>query len=131
MIARYASSFIDQLFAQGDLATLHQVISVVEENRSLPEECWLFCRVIEWTGSRRSGIWQYYESLSEATFDRLNAGLDRFGLTDAAESYRSGRNHWHDERKMSHLETWLRENESGLETAMLGLIRPHKELLKA
>ena len=91
MKARYAPPFIDRLFAQADLATLHQVVSVIEQDRSLPEEYWLFCRVIEWIGSRRSGIWQYYESLPAATCDRVSTGLDRFGLTEVAEIYRSGR----------------------------------------
>jgi hypothetical protein len=131
MITRYAPAFIDGLFSEGDLTTLHQVISVIETARSLPEEYWLFCRVIEWTGSERSGIWQYYESLTEAQFDRVSSGLIRFGFAEVAEIYRSGRNQWQDERKMADLDAWLRANSGWLEAAMLELIRPHRGLLKA
>jgi hypothetical protein len=47
MLARYSPQYIDSLFAQEDLSALHQVISVAEQTRSLPEEYWLFCRVYE------------------------------------------------------------------------------------
>jgi hypothetical protein len=129
MIARYASSFIDRLFVQEDLLTLHQVVSVVEQTHPLPEEYWLFCRVYEWAYAR-SGIWQYYEGLSEATFSRVSQGLERFGLHEIAEKYRSGRTEWRDQEKMAKLDACLEANSREIHAAVFALIRPHKDLLK-
>ena len=129
MIARYAASFIDSLFVQEDLLTLHQVVSVVERTRSLPEEYWLFCRVYEWACAR-SGIWQYYEGLSEATFSRVALGLERFGLHEIAEKYRSARTEWRDQAKMARLDAYLEANSRNIHAAVFALIQPHKNLLK-
>ena len=127
MLPRYAPRYIDSLFAQEDLVALHQVISVVEQTRSLPEEFWLFCRIYEWAPAR-SGIYQYYQALAEAKFHRISAALDRFGLHEIAEKYRSGLD-WHDSSKMARLDAWLDANSNQVHAAVLALIRPHKDLL--
>ena len=47
---------IGRLFAERDLSGLHHLISVTGQERSLPEQLWLFCRLREWAGSARSGV---------------------------------------------------------------------------
>ena len=51
MSVRFAKSCIDRLFAERDILGMHPLISVMERERQLPEEFWLFCRVIEWMSS--------------------------------------------------------------------------------
>jgi hypothetical protein len=91
MAVRFAHSYVETLFAERDMPGLHHVISVLSGERQLPEEFWLFCRLLEWVGSTRSGVWQYYESLSDETFTRMSRALEQFGLSEIAEKYRSRR----------------------------------------
>jgi hypothetical protein len=129
MIAQYAPSYIDSLFARQDLLAIHQVITVVEQTRSLPEEFWLFCRIYEWAPGR-SGIWQYYEGLPEPKFERIGVALDRFGLHEIAQRYRSGHLRWADSGEMASLDAWLDGNCAMIHASVFALIRPHKDLLK-
>src|SRR6266436_3257576 len=90
MSVRFANSYIDRLFAEKDLDGLHHLISAVGRDRPLPQQFWLFCRVLEWAPAR-SGVWQYYDGLSEEKFERMSQALERFGLGDLAEKYRLGK----------------------------------------
>ena len=130
MTARYSSRFIDQLFEDQDLSTLHQVIEVVYQTRTLPEEFWLFCRIFEWAPSR-SGVWQYYEGLRAEKGERIAAALHRLGFRDIEQRYRSGFNAASDARKMTTLDAWLADNAQDIHARILALIRPHRDLLKA
>ena len=87
-------SYVDRLFAERDLPGLYHLISVVGAERPLPEEFWLFSRLLEWVGSTRSGLWQYYERLSSDTFTRMSRALEQFGLSEIAERYRFGQSSW-------------------------------------
>jgi hypothetical protein len=87
MAVRFANSYVDRLFAERDMLGLHHLISITERARALPEELWLFCRLLEWVGSSRSGVWQYDDGLSEETFLRISRALDQFGLSEIAERY--------------------------------------------
>src|SRR3954469_25435261 len=93
MTPRFAHSYVDRIFDERDFDAIHQLISVLSRDRSLPEEFWLFCRVFEWAPSR-SGIWQYYEGLPEPDFERIHQALDRVGLAEIAEQYRAGKRAW-------------------------------------
>jgi len=56
MAVRFAHSYVERLFAERDMPGLYHVISVVGAERQLPEEFWLFSRLLEWVGSTRSGV---------------------------------------------------------------------------
>jgi hypothetical protein len=129
MVARYSATYIDKIFAEQDLLSVYQAIEVVSQTHSLPEEFWLFCRIYEWAPSR-SGVWQYYESLPDAQFERVSAALERFGLHEAAERYRSGKNAWLHEEAMRALDSWLDAHAAGIHASLLALIRSHMDLLK-
>jgi hypothetical protein len=128
MIPLYAASYIDRLFADEDLDSIYLVISAVEQTRLLPEEFWLYRRIYEWAPVR-SGVGQYYEGLSEANFNRISSGLDRFGLREIATFFRSGRDTWRDSKKIAQLDAWLAANSRAIHAAVFKLIRPHKDLL--
>ena len=129
MTIEFADSYIDRLFAERDLLGLYHIITVMEQDRALPEEFWLFRRLREWAGSSRSGIWQYYESLPEEEFERMVQALDRFGLADIAERYRFGREAWNEPAQAEDLDDWIDAHEERIDEAAFDLISRRKDLL--
>ena len=130
MAIEFADSYIDRLFAERDLLGLYHIITVMEQDRALPEEFWLFRRLREWAGSSRSGIWQYYESLPEEEFERMVQALDRFGLAEIADKYRSGRDLWNKPDRADSLDEWVDAHEQQIELAAFDLIFGHRDFLK-
>ena len=126
----YADSYIDKLFTERDMLGLYQVIIAIEQDRALPVEFWLFCRLLEWSGSTRSGIWQYYEGLPDEQFERISRDLDRFGLAEIADKYRSGRDLWNKPDRADSLDEWVDAHEQQIELAAFDLIFGHRDFLK-
>lgn len=127
----FADLYIDKLFTERDMLGLYQVIIAVEQDRVLPEEFWLFCRLLEWAGSTRSGSWQYYERLSGELFGRMSRVLDGFGLAEIAEKYRSGRDLWNKPDGADSLDEWVDAHQQQIESAAFDLILRCKDFLKA
>jgi hypothetical protein len=129
MVVRYSAEYLDKIFADEDLLAIYETIEVVSRARSMPEEFWLFCRIYEWAPSR-SGVWQYYENLSDQKFERVSAALERCGLHDAARRYRSGKDARQDTEKMQALDSWLDTNAARLHASLFALIRLQTHRLK-
>lgn len=129
MPVRFAKSYVDRLFAEKDIFELHWLISVIEQDRPLSEEFWLFCRVVEWMSSTRSGVWQYYECLPEETYQRISRALDRFGLDQIAEKFRFGHIAWKGPDQAATLDKWIDQNEQQIKCAAFNLILPRKNFL--
>ena len=129
MAVRFANSYVERLFAERDIFGLHHLISVVGAERQLPEEFWLFCRLLEWVGSTRSGVWQYYEGLSEDTFERMSRALEQFGLSEIAERYRFGKSSWSGPDQAASLDEWLDAHEQQIENAAFELVAARKKAL--
>lgn len=130
MGVRFSSSYVDRLFAERNLSGLHHLISVLERERKLPDGCWFFCRIHEWVGSTRSGVWQYYESIPKETFERVSRALDQFGYPDIAEQYRSGMVIWNGPDRAASLDRWIWNREREIEDAAFEMIKLHQEILK-
>jgi len=128
MRASFSPAFVERLFVERDFNGLHQLISVVEQERPLPEEFWLFCRVFEWAPSR-SGVWQYYEATPEATFNRVLACLEEFHMSDIASKYAVGRNCRGPSESLAALDGWLDDNAASIHTEVFLLIDKQRELL--
>src|SRR3954469_1883982 len=129
MTPRFAHSYVDRIFDERDFDAIHQLISVVGRDRSLPEEFWLFCRVFEWAPSR-SGVWQYYEGLRETEFERIHQALERFGLVRIAEQYRAGKRACSGADQGADLDEWLEAHAPEIHAAVFALIAPQKDSLK-
>jgi len=129
MVARYAKSYVDQLYEAKDVFALHGVISVVGRERDLPEQFSLFLRLWDWCCSTRSGIWQYYECLAADEFESFAGALERFGLQELAERYRSGMNTWREPEGCGELDHWIDENWSELEATAFQLIAGSRDSL--
>ena len=126
---RFASSYIDRLFTERDMAKLYHLISLMERERVLPEEFWLFSRIQEWLGSTRSGVWQYYETLSGENFNRMHQALLRFDLAEVAEKYAFGRNEWNGPDRAASLDKWIWQHDRQIESAAFDLILQRKASL--
>src|SRR2546428_14185152 len=134
MIVQYAARYIDGLYEAKDIYTLHQVIRVVGRDRKLPEQFWLFSHLVDWWCMSRSGIWQYYDGIPVNDFERLAHGLERSGLVEVAERYRSGMQTWKPPNLCRELDRWidLHSLESGmLESAAFSLIANDRDYLCA
>ena len=130
MRVRFASSYVDQLFADRDLSGLHHLVSIKERDQKLPDECWLFCRILEWIGSSRSGVWQYYESVPNETFERVSRAFDKLGYSDIAERYRSGMISWDGPDRARSLDQWMFAHEDAVRDAAFDMIKLHQEILR-
>jgi hypothetical protein len=128
MRAAYSPAFVERLFLERDFDGLHQVISAVEQERALPEEFWLFCRVFEWAPSR-SGVWQYYEAIPEATFNRVLACLEKYRMSEIASKYAVGRNCRGPSESLAALDNWLNDNAASIHTTVFLLIDKQRGLL--
>ena len=131
MTVRFSSTYIGRLFAERDLSGLYHLISVTGQERSLPEQLWLFCRLREWAGSTRSGIWQYYEGLSDEKFERINRALRLSELAEIAEKYRSGKATRDDPELAARLDKWIDAHEQQIDDAAFELASSQKEWLNA
>jgi len=123
---RFASSYVERLFAEKDMLGIHHLIGVVSAERQLPNEFWLFSRLLEWIGSTRSGVWQYYENLSDDTFGRMNRSLEQFGLSEIAERYRSGKSSWNGPGQAASLDEWIDNHEQEIASVAFELIAQRK-----
>ena len=131
MIVCFANSYVDRLFAERDLLGIYYLVGTVAEERPLPEEFWLFSRLLEWEGAVRSGIWQYYEGVVEDTFQRVCRGLDQFGLSELAEQYRFGQRVWRVSEQVAALDDWIDARSQDIYATIFRLIVPHRPSLYA
>lgn len=129
MTVCFGSSYVDKLFVERDMLGLHHLISVVAAERQLSEPFWLFCRLLEWSGSARSGVWQYYETLPEAMLVRMSRALDQAGLPEIALKFQLGRDSWNGSDKAADLDAWLDANEQQIHCAAFELIATRKNEL--
>ena len=129
MKARFTSAYIDRVFSEEDLGLIYHLICVRELERALPDEFWLFCRIFEWAPAR-SGVWQYYEGLTEEAFMRMNQALERFGLFEIAAQYRLGRKTWNGPDRAAAVDEWLDSQAQRIQDAAFALIVDLKDWLK-
>ncbi len=127
MAVHFAKSYVERLFAERDMLGLYHLIGVVGAERQLPEEFWLFSRLLEWVGSTRSGVWQYYEGLPADTFTRMTRALEQFGLSEIAERYRLGQSAWDGPNQAASLDQWIDAREQQIESAAFELIAARKD----
>jgi hypothetical protein len=129
MVARFANSYVDRIFAERDFGAIHHLISVLDKQFPLPEEFWLFSHVYAWAPAR-SGVWQYYENLPDESFQQMNQALRRFGLVEIAEKYELGKKTWDGPDRAAALDSWLDTHAQQIHDAIFALILERKDCLK-
>ena len=114
MEPRYSGTYVDQLVETRDNLALYQLISVVGRRAELPDELWAFNRVLEWLGSTRSGVWQYYEAVDQGVLSRLDAWFSRVGWQDLGDRYAEGMRDVAAGGNCDDLDRWLDEHEDDI-----------------
>lgn len=122
MNVRYAQSYIDGLYASRDLPAIYDVVCVVGRDRHLSDEFLVFRWLWEWRGSRRSGIWQYYEGIARQDFEKISRAFDQFGIANLAMRYRHGMTVWEDEAESEALTKWMYDHNQEIEDAAFKII---------
>lgn len=130
MEPRYSASYIDQLVGERDSPGLHQLIAAVGRRSKLPDELWVFSRVLEWLGATRSGVWQYYESIEGEVFTRLKDWLLRTGWRGVHARYAQGMLDFSSGSDCGDLDDWLMAREHDLVDALWDLVTPQVGWLK-
>jgi hypothetical protein len=130
MHPRFAESYVENLLTQKDLSGLHHSISVVEKDRELPKQCWLFCRLLEWEGSIRSGVWQYYEGIPRGEYERIVKALDEFAMKELVDKYRNGMTAWNTDDRADGLDKWIDANQEFIVAELIRLVDSCREALK-
>ncbi|HWB59656.1 MAG TPA: hypothetical protein VG733_09190 [Chthoniobacteraceae bacterium] len=131
MTVKFADSYIDRLFAEKDIPLLHQMVSAVSKERPLPDEFWLFRRLVEWSGSSKSGVWQFYEGIDEPEYEQIAHALPWFDLHEIAEQFRGGKNSSLAPDRGATLGQWIDAHEQEIHAAAFNLILPYKDLLRS
>jgi hypothetical protein len=127
MPAPIAKAYVDRIFDEKNLGEIWAV-RVVEQDRPLPEEFWLFCHIYAWAPAR-SGVWQYYDGLPDELFKRVGDDLDRFGLFEIAEIYRLGRRTWDGPTQAAEVDRWLDSHADEIHDAIFKLIAAKRDFL--
>jgi hypothetical protein len=128
MVARFANLYVDRIFAERDLGAIHQLISVLDKQRQLPDEFWLFYQVYAWAPAR-SGVWQHYENLPDEFFQKMRQTMRRFGLVEIAEKYELGKKTWDGPDRAAALDSWLDTHAQQIHDAIFALILVRKDCL--
>jgi hypothetical protein len=129
MLARYAKSYVDQLYNTKDMFALEGVIDVVGRHRQLPEQFWLSRRLFAWCGWSGSGIRQYYEAISPEGFEAVASALERFGLRELALRYHSGMESSKQPDGCDELDRWIESHQAEIESAAFHLIANDRHYL--
>jgi hypothetical protein len=129
MAIRFAESYITRLLADRDIAGLYHLIRVMGREHPLGEAFWLFCRLLEWRGSSRSGVWQYCDGLPDELFVRMSEALEKFGLLEIAVNYRIGRRSWDGPDRAASVDDWIETHEDDIGTVAFELIASRRREL--
>jgi hypothetical protein len=129
MRARFDPSYVKGIIEAKDQSKLYHLLSILEKNLSLPDELWLSLRLQEWSGSDRSGVWEYYEGVSTEKFAKMHQALAFFGLREIADKYSLGMAEWNNSHRCDALEKWLWSNDTGIVEAIFNLAISRKEWL--
>ena len=129
MAVRHAKSYIDRLYEAKDMFAIEGVIDLIARDRALPEQFWVSKRLFAWANWSWSGIWQYYEAISQQEFETLASALERFGLPEIAARYRSGMKTWKGPRGCEELNRWIDEHWDELQSAAFELIASDRHYL--
>ena len=130
MEPRYSNSYVERLVLERDRDRLYQLLSVLARRAILPEELWAFNRMMEWLGSTRSGVWQYYEGIPEDVFARLRNWLLRVGWQELHARYTEGMAELSAGGNCAQLDRWLDEHDEDIVAALWHLVAPQIGWLK-
>jgi len=127
MRPHYSTDYLDRTYSGQSVFDLWSLLTTLERHVSLPERSWLFCRLVEWMSSTRSGVWTYYEAMSEALQSEISSAIRRYPeLHAVAEYFDRGRRTWKSEQEIRLVDKWLDSHERELHTSLMEVAREEK-----
>ena len=130
MRQRYSTDFLDRTYGGQSAFDLWSLLTTLERHVSLPERSWLFCRLVEWMSSTRSGVWTYYEATSEALQSQISGAIRRYPEFHAiSEYFDRGMKTGTSEREIGQVDQWLDSHEGQIHASLMQLARQEKALV--
>jgi hypothetical protein len=130
MRPRYSIDFLDRTYGGQSAFDLWSLLTTLERHASLPERSWLFCRLVEWMSSTRSGVWTYYEATSEALQSQISRAIQRYPELHAiSEHFGRGMRTWRSEQEIGHVDQWLDSHEGQLHASLMQFAQQEKALV--
>src|SRR6266516_2329409 len=127
MRPRYSTDYLDRIYGGQSVFDLWSLLTTLERHVSLPERSWLFCRLIEWMSSTRSGVWTYYDATSEALQSQLSSAIRRYPELHAmSEYFDRGMRTWKSEQEIGQVDQWLDSHEGQLHASLMQVAREEK-----
>jgi hypothetical protein len=123
--ARYAAAYIESLLDNRELVRIYGILSVLAKEQPLPQKLWLLCRMLEWEGSTRSGVWQYYETVRADKMARVEQLLGEFGLDELLRQYRLGQATW--KEGAPELDKWIDANQERIYEQLFELVQCQRD----
>jgi len=130
MRPRYSNDYIARAYEGQSVFDLWSLLTTLEVHVSLPERSWLFCRLVEWMSSTRSGVWTYYEATSEALQSQISSAIRRYPeLHVISEYFDRGMRTWKSEQEIGHVDQWLDSHEGQLHASLMQVAQEEKALV--
>jgi len=124
MRPRYSNDYLDRIFGGPSVFDLWSLLTAFERHVSLPDRSWLFCRLVEWMSSTRSGVWTYYEATSEAIQSQISSALRGYPQLQAVSEYFDfGMRSWKAEQEIGKVDTWIDSHEEQLHASLMEFAR--------
>ena len=130
MRPRYSFEYLDRTYGGQSVFDLWSLLTTLEQHVAIPERSWLFCRLVEWMSSTRSGVWTYYEATTETLQTEISGAIRRYPELHAiSEYYDRGMRTWRSEQEIGQVDQWLDSHESQLHAIIMQVAREEQALV--
>ena len=130
MRPHYSIDYLDRVFGGKNVFDLWSLLTTLERHVPLPQKSWLFCRLLEWMSSTRSGVWTYYEATSETAQSHISSVIQHYPeLGSFSEYYDRGMMTWTSEQEIGHVDRWIDSHEAQIHSSLMQLARDEKPLI--
>ncbi len=130
MRPRYSNDYLRRVYGGESVFDLWQVLTALERHVSLPEGSWLFCRLVEWMSSTRSGVWTYFEATSEVLQSRISNAVRRHPeLRTVSEYFDLGMRTWKSQAEIAQVDEWLDSHETQIHASLMQTTREEQTLI--
>ena len=130
MSPRYSNDYLDRIYDGVSVFDLWSLLATLERQVPLPERSWLFCRLVEWMSSTRSGVWTYYEATSEGLQAQISTAVRRYPeLRSVSEYFDLGMRTWKSQEEIAQVDKWLDSHEGRIHASLMQIAREEKALV--
>ena len=125
---RFADEYIERLYNGHSAFDLWQLLTTIEVRTKLPQKSWLFCRVVEWMSSTRSGVWTYHEATEIGAQQAILSSLKSEPLlAELCPRYEIGMKSWSSEGALDEVDRWIDQHEGSVHESLMQNARSEME----